>query len=58
MDPDKLAAIVLLRPSETKTQLRRALSMFGWFREYIPYFAKHVYVLTKLKAKQTLNKIS
>jgi len=58
MDPDKLAAIVLLRPPETKTQLRRTLGMFGWFREYIPNFAKHAYVLTKLTAKQTPNKIS
>jgi len=29
MDPDKSAAIVLLKPPETKTQLRRALGMFG-----------------------------
>jgi len=39
MDPDKSAAIVSLKPPETKTQLRRALGMFGWFREYIPDFA-------------------
>jgi len=31
--------------------------MFGWFREYIPNFAKHAYVLTKLTTKQSPNKI-
>ena len=57
MDPDKSAAIASLKPPETKTQLRRALGMFGWFKEYIPNFAKHTYVLTKLTTKQTPNKI-
>jgi len=56
MDPDKSAAIVSLKPPETKTQLRQALGMFGWFR-IIPNFAKHAYVLTKLTTKQTPNKI-
>jgi len=46
MDPDKSAAIASLKPPETKTQLRQALGMFGWFR-FIPNFAKHAYVLTK-----------
>ena len=41
VDPDKLAAIKLLKRPETKTELRQVLGLFGWFREYIPGFAEH-----------------
>jgi len=51
VDPDKLAAIKLQKRPETKTNLRPVLELFGWSREYIPDFAEHALLLTKLTAK-------
>ena len=57
VDPDKLAAIKLLKRPETKSQVRQVLGMFGWFREYIPAFAEHALPLTRLTSNKTPNKI-
>ena len=46
-----------IKVPETKTQVRRLLGFFSWFREYIPDFAMYAKPLTDLTAKRVPNKI-
>jgi len=40
-DPDKVAAVMGMKTTETKKQLRQVLGFFSWFRDYLPDFALH-----------------
>jgi len=56
-DPEKVAVVRNIKVPETKTQVRRLLGFFSWFREYIPGFATYAKPLTDLTAKRVPNKI-
>jgi len=50
-DPSKTAAIGEVRDPHRKTELRRILGLFGYFREYVPNFAEKAKPLTDLTSK-------
>jgi len=52
-----MKAIVELKRPETKAQVRQALGLFGWFREYIAHYAVHAIPLSNLTAKRVSNRI-
>lgn len=54
-DPSKLAAIKKLARPKTKKDVRSALGLFGYYREYIPNFAELALPLTELTAKKVSN---
>jgi hypothetical protein len=56
-DPDKVAAVQNLLSPKTKTELRRILGSFNYFRDYIPNYAERVLPLTRLTGKDTPNKL-
>ena len=56
-DPGKVAAIKDLRPARTKTEVRRLLGLFGFFRDHIPKYAKLAKPLTDLTSKHVPNVI-
>ena len=57
IDPSKVKAIVELKRPETKSQVRQALGLFGWFRDYIPHYAENAIPLTNLTSKRVPNRI-
>ena len=57
-DPNKVAAIQNLKPARTKTEVRRLLGLFGFFREHIPRYAELAKPLTDLTAKRVANVVS
>ena len=56
-DPDKVKAIQNLKPARTKTEVRRLLGLFGYFRDHIPNFAALSRPLTDLTSKRIPNKV-
>jgi len=42
---------------ETKTEVRKMLGFFSWFRDYIPNYATHAKPLTDLTTKRVPEKI-
>ena len=52
-DPGKTTAIDEVRDPVTKTDLRRILGLFNYFREYVPKFAELAKPLTDLTGKAT-----
>lgn len=50
-DPIRTQALLELPAPRTKTELRRVLGMFNFYREYIPRFAEIVLPLTELTRK-------
>jgi len=57
LDPGKVAAIKDLRPARTKTEVRRLLVLFGFFRDHIPKYAELAKRLTDLTSKHVPNVI-
>jgi transposase InsO family protein len=51
-DPEKVAAVKDMNAPKTKTELRRALGFFSFFREHIPQFAATARSLTDLTSKK------
>lgn len=56
-DPDKVAAIMELKRPTDKTQLRSALGMLNFYRDYIPDYAEIVLPLTALTNRRVPNKL-
>ena len=56
-DPDKVSVIMNLQPAKTKTEVRRLLGMFGFFREHIPGYAEIAKSLTDLTSKRVPTKV-
>ena len=56
-DPEKVAAVKDMNAPQTKTELRRALGFFSYFREHIPDFAAIAKPLTDLTSKRVPSKI-
>jgi len=56
-DPQKVMAIKGLQPAKTKTEVRRILGLFGYFRDHIPNYAAIARPLTDLTAKRIPNKL-
>ena len=56
-DPGKVAAIQNLKPAKTKTEVRRLLGLFGYFRYHIPNYASIARPITDLTAKKVPNKV-
>ena len=56
-DPEKVSAVLALGRPENKTDLRRILGNFSYFREYIKDFAELALPLTDLTQKGVPNKI-
>jgi len=54
-DPEKVAAIQGLNPAKTKTEVRRLLGIFGFFRDHIPGYAALARPLTELTTKRIPN---
>ena len=54
-DPQKVAAIQSLKPARTKTEVRRLLGLFGFFRDHIPNYAMLAKPLTDLTTKRVAN---
>jgi hypothetical protein len=55
IDPEKVEAVEKLKRPETKAEVRQALGLFGWFRDYLPQYAEHALPLTELTAKRVPN---
>ncbi|XP_077561083.1 uncharacterized protein LOC144175894 [Haemaphysalis longicornis] len=56
-DPAKLEAIKGLKVPQTKKELRSALGLCGYYRDYVPNFAAIAKPLTQLTAKGTPSRI-
>jgi hypothetical protein len=56
-DPDKVAAIELLKQPEIKKQVRQLLGLFSFLRAYIPNFAHTAKPLTDLTSKRVSERI-
>ncbi|GFV84779.1 retrovirus-related Pol polyprotein from transposon 17.6 [Trichonephila clavipes] len=56
-DKERIKAIQNLQAPTTKKQLRSALGLCNFYRQYIPYFAKIVLPLTELTKKKVPNEI-
>jgi len=56
-DPTKVAALEEMKIPETKTEVRKMLGFFSWFRDYIPNYATHAKPLTDLTTKRVPEKI-
>jgi len=54
-DPQRLEGIANIGRPQTKRELRKLLGAFGYYREYIPCFAKTAKSLTDLTSKKTPN---
>ena len=54
-DPERVAAIQSVKPARTKTEVRRLLGVFGFFRDHIPNYAALAKPLTDLTTKHTPN---
>jgi len=53
--PQRLEGIANMGRRQTKRELRKPLGAFGYYRNYIPYFAKITKSLTDLTSKKTPN---
>jgi Reverse transcriptase (RNA-dependent DNA polymerase) len=40
MDPDKIKAVMQIKWSDSKKEVRQILGLFGWFRQYLPNYAE------------------
>lgn len=56
-DPEKIAAIMQLRPASDKKGIRRLCGIFGYFRDFIPEYARIALPLTDLTKKGIPNAI-
>jgi len=56
-DPTKVAAVEEMKIPETKTEVRKMLGFFSWFRDYIPDYATQAKPLTDLTTKRIPAKI-
>jgi len=54
-DPQRLEGISQIKPPLTKEELRSVLGAFGYYREFIPHFAKIDKPLTDMTSKKTPN---
>ena len=50
-DPDKVAAIVALRPPENKSELKTFLGMINYLQQFIPRLSEHTMLLRQLEKK-------
>ena len=57
-DPAKVAAVEGLKEPETKKEVRQAIGLFSFFREYIPNFAAIAKPLTDLTSKRFSDRVS
>jgi len=55
--PEKLQVVQEMKPPTTKTEVKRILSFFSYFREHIKDFANVAQPLTDLKSKKYSGKI-
>ena len=51
-DAEKVKIVHEMKATQTKTELRRVLGFFSYFREHIPNFAEIAKSLTDLTAKR------
>ena len=56
-NPEKLSVVQEIQKLQTKTELRRVLGFFSFFREHIPDFARIAKPLTDLTSKKVPNKL-
>ena len=56
-DLGKVMAIQNLKPAKTKTEVRRLLWLFGYFRDHIPNYESIARPITDLTAKKVPNKM-
>jgi hypothetical protein len=57
-DPEKLRVIESLEKPNTKTELRRILGLFNYYRDYIANFSTLAYPLTEMTKKNGPNQIN
>jgi hypothetical protein len=57
IDPDRLASIRGLKVPRTKKEVRSALGVFSWFREFLPYYSDLARPLIELTKGSVPNKI-
>jgi hypothetical protein len=57
IDPDRLASVRGLKVPQTKKEVRSALSVFSWFREFLPYYSDLARPLIELTKGYVPNKI-
>ena len=50
-DPDKIAAIVALRPPENKSELKTFLGMVNYLQQFIPRLSEHTALIRDLEKK-------
>lgn len=56
-DTERVNAILNLKPPKSKTEVRSALGLFNYYRDYIPHYSELVLPLTSLTNKRVPNKI-
>ena len=56
-NPKKLLVVQEMQKPQSKTELRRILGFFSFFREHIPHFARIAKPLTELTSKKVPNKL-
>ena len=57
-DPDKIAAVQSIKQPRTKSDVRRIIGWFSYFRAYIPHLAEYTRLLSELLRKDKPNKIA
>lgn len=57
INSERFTAIERMQPPQTKSDVRKMLGLFGWYRDYIPQYAEITRPLTDLTSNKRPNKV-